>query len=80
MLSALRPYRIWLIVVLVSFISFVGYVLIKLLGSSAGIGLTGLIGGLASSTVTTLSFARRSVETPKKSGGPGKTRKSRRRG
>jgi uncharacterized membrane protein (DUF4010 family) len=64
MLSALNPYRIWLIVVLVSLISFVGYVLIKLIGGGAGIGLTGLVGGLVSSTVTTLSFARRSREAP----------------
>jgi uncharacterized membrane protein (DUF4010 family) len=64
MLSALKPYKIWLIVVLVSLISFVGYALIKVIGSGAGIGLTGLIGGLVSSTVTTLSFARRSKENP----------------
>lgn len=64
MLSAVRPYKLWLIVVLVSFISFAGYVLIKVIGANAGIGLTGLIGGLVSSTVTTLSFARRSKETP----------------
>lgn len=64
MLSALKPYTIWLIVILVSFVSFIGYVLIKLLGGSVGIGLTGLIGGLVSSTVTTLSFARRSRENP----------------
>lgn len=64
MASAVRPYMLWLIVVLVSFVSFAGYVLIKLIGSSAGIGLTGLIGGLVSSTVTTLSFARRSIESP----------------
>lgn len=64
MLTALNPYRIWLIVVLVSLVSFIGYVLIKLIGSGAGIGLTGLVGGLVSSTVTTLSFARRSRENP----------------
>jgi len=64
MLAAVKPYRIWLIVVLVSFISFVGYVLVRALGTDAGIGLTGLIGGLASSTATTLSFARRSKESP----------------
>ena len=63
-LSALKPYKLWLIVVLVSFISFVGYVLIKVMGHGAGIGLTGLVGGLVSSTVTTLSFARRSIEFP----------------
>jgi uncharacterized membrane protein (DUF4010 family) len=67
MLSALKPYKIWLIVVLVSFISFIGYVLINSLGSQAGIGLTGLVGGLVSSTVTTLSFARRSKENPEAS-------------
>jgi uncharacterized membrane protein (DUF4010 family) len=64
MLAALKPFKVWLIVVLVSFISFVGYILVKILGSRAGIGLTGLIGGLASSTVTTLSFAKRSKELP----------------
>jgi uncharacterized membrane protein (DUF4010 family) len=68
MLSALKPYKIWLIVVLVSFVSFIGYVLIKIIGSRAGVGLTGLIGGLVSSTVTTLSFARRSKENPEASG------------
>ena len=68
MLSALKPYKIWLIVVLVSFVSFIGYVLINSLGSRAGIGLTGLIGGLVSSTVTSMSFARRSVENPGASG------------
>jgi uncharacterized membrane protein (DUF4010 family) len=64
MLAALKPFKVWLIVVLVSFISFIGYVLVKILGQGAGIGLTGLIGGLASSTVTTLSFAKRSRELP----------------
>ncbi len=64
MLSALKPFKIWLIVVLVSFIGFIGYVLIKVMGAGAGIGLTGLIGGLASSTVTTLSFSGRSNELP----------------
>ncbi len=64
MASAVHPYKLWLIVVLVSFVSFAGYVLIKIIGNGAGIGLTGLIGGLVSSTVTTLSFARRSIESP----------------
>ncbi|MGK5095074.1 MgtC/SapB family protein [Deltaproteobacteria bacterium TL4] len=64
MMSPLNPYKIWLIVVLVSLVSFVGYILIKVLGSAAGIGLTGLVGGLVSSTVTTLSFAKRSKEHP----------------
>jgi uncharacterized membrane protein (DUF4010 family) len=63
-LSAIKPYTIWLIVILVSLISLVGYILIQIMGSGIGVGLTGLIGGLVSSTVTTLSFARRSLELP----------------
>lgn len=59
-LDVLRPYSLWLMVVFISGISFLGYVLIKLVGARRGIGLTGLLGGLASSTAVTLSFAKRS--------------------
>lgn len=61
-LNVLNPYNIWLMVVFISGISFLGYVLIKLVGARRGIGLTGLLGGIASSTAVTLSFARRSHE------------------
>jgi len=59
-LDVLNPYKIWLMVVLISGISFLGYILIKIVGSRQGIGLTGLLGGLASSTAVTLSFSQRS--------------------
>jgi uncharacterized membrane protein (DUF4010 family) len=55
-----NPYTIWLLVVLISGISFVGYILNKTLGASKGIGLTGFLGGLASSTAVTLNFTQRS--------------------
>lgn len=55
-----NPYHIWLFVVLISGISFLGYVLMKATNVKQGIPLTGLLGGLASSTATTLSFAERS--------------------
>lgn len=58
--DVLEPYSVWLMVVFISGISFLGYVLIKLVGARRGIGLTGLLGGLASSTAVTLSFAERS--------------------
>lgn len=58
--DVLVPYKIWLMVVLISGISFSGYILIKIVDSRRGIGLTGLLGGLASSTAVTLSFAQRS--------------------
>lgn len=58
--DVLNPYKIWLMVVLISGISFLGYVLVKVAGPRRGVGLTGLLGGLASSTAVTLSFAQRS--------------------
>ncbi|MCB9421882.1 MAG: MgtC/SapB family protein [Ardenticatenaceae bacterium] len=58
--DVLNPYKIWLMVVLISGISFLGYVLVKVVGSQRGVGLTGLLGGLVSSTAVTLSFSQRS--------------------
>lgn len=60
--DVLNPYEIWLMVVFISGISFLGYVLVKVVGARQGIGLTGLLGGLASSTAVTLSFAERSQD------------------
>jgi uncharacterized membrane protein (DUF4010 family) len=62
--DALNPQRIWLMVVLVSGISFTGYVLMKLVNVRNGIGLTGFLGGLVSSTAVTLSFSQRSRGQP----------------
>lgn len=58
--DVLVPYNVWLMVVLISGISFLGYVLIKIVGTRRGVGLTGILGGMASSTAVTLSFAQRS--------------------
>ncbi len=58
--AVLVPYKVWLMVVFISGISFLGYVMIKIVGPRRGVGLTGLLGGLASSTAVTLSFAQRS--------------------
>jgi uncharacterized membrane protein (DUF4010 family) len=60
--DVLVPYKIWLMVIFISGISFLGYLLIKIVGARRGVGLTGLLGGLASSTAVTLSFAQRSRE------------------
>lgn len=60
--GALNPYKLWLLVLLISGLSLVGYVATRLLGPNRGIPLTGLTGGLVSSTATTLSFARQSRE------------------
>lgn len=58
--GALKPYELWLLVVLISGLSLVGYVSVRWLGPGRGTALTGLFGGLVSSTAVTLTFARRS--------------------
>jgi uncharacterized membrane protein (DUF4010 family) len=58
--DVLNPHKIWLMVVLISGLSFVGYLLIKVVGSKRGIGITGFLGGLVSSTAVTLTFSQRS--------------------
>jgi len=55
--NVLNPYHIWWMVVLIAGISFVGYFAMKLIGTRKGLMLTGLFGGLASSTALTLDFA-----------------------
>ena len=54
-----NPYITGLMVVLISGISFVGYGLMKWFGER-GIGLSGIFGGLVSSTVVTMDLAQRS--------------------
>jgi uncharacterized membrane protein (DUF4010 family) len=62
--NVVSPRNVWLMVVLLSGISFAGYVAVKFAGARRGIGLTGLFGGLVSSTAVTLGFAARSRQTP----------------
>src|SRR5262249_45655228 len=60
--GALNPYSLWLLVLLISSLSLVGYVGSRWLGAGRGTVLTGVTGGLVSSTAVTLSFARQSRE------------------
>jgi uncharacterized membrane protein (DUF4010 family) len=53
----IRPRELWMLVLLFSGMSFVGFIAQRLTGA-AGYPLTGLIGGLVSSTSVTLTFAR----------------------
>ena len=57
--AVLNPFQIWLMVVLIVGIGLCGYVAYKLFGAHAGTILGGVIGGLISSTATTVSYARR---------------------
>jgi uncharacterized membrane protein (DUF4010 family) len=58
--DAASPFKIGLMVVFILGLSFLGYVLIKIVGARRGIGLTGILGGLVSSTAVTLTMSERS--------------------
>ncbi len=62
--DSLNPFTIWLMVVLVSGLGFLGYVAMRLFGTGSGLALTGLLGGVASSTATTLAMSRQSRAEP----------------
>jgi uncharacterized membrane protein (DUF4010 family) len=66
--GALNPYSLWLLVILISSLSLVGYVLTRMLGPARGTALTGLTGGLVSSTAVTLSFAKEGRDNPQNAG------------
>lgn len=56
------PYKFWLAIVIISAISYVSYLLRKFIFPDKGILLTGLLGGLYSSTATVVILARKSKE------------------
>ena len=62
--GAFNPYKVMFLVILISGISFVGYFLTKFLGAERGLGLTGLFGGLTSSTAVTAAMANQARQTP----------------
>jgi len=67
--GGVRPRELWIVVLLISGLSFLGYTARAIVGPGKGSVLSGLLGGLISSTNVTLSFARTSRVEPQ-SGGP----------
>ncbi len=63
--GVLPPRKIGLFVVAIAGLGFVGYVLTRLLGPSRAAGLTGLVGGLVSSTAVTVSMAQQAAREPR---------------
>ena len=59
-LGVLNPFGIWLMVVLIIAISLAAYLAGKFLGGGRGAVVSGILGGMISSTATTASLARRS--------------------
>ncbi|HEY4636995.1 MAG TPA: DUF4010 domain-containing protein, partial [Burkholderiales bacterium] len=62
--AVLNPRQIWLMVVLISGIGLASYVALRLAGARGGALLAGALGGLVSSTATTVLYARHSREAP----------------
>lgn len=60
----LNPRNIWQIVVLVSAIGFAGYFLTKKFGSRIGLWLSGLLGGIVSSTAVSIAVGRIAQQHP----------------
>jgi len=58
-----NPNRIWLMVVFISGISYAGYIAMKVIGPGRGLGATGVIGGLVSSTAVVTAMAGRVRES-----------------
>ena len=67
-LNIFNPKIIWLMVIFVSGIGFIGYILVKYVGKDKGIGLTGFLGGLVSSTAVTFLMSKKSKESEALSG------------
>ncbi len=59
----LNPYRTWLVVVAVSGVSYLSYILQRWHGEKQGLMLAGIMGGIYSSTVTTVALAKQSRST-----------------
>ncbi|MBE0652003.1 MAG: DUF4010 domain-containing protein [Bacteroidales bacterium] len=59
----ISPYKIWLAVVVISGISYLSYLIQKFILPSKGLVITGILGGMYSSTATTLVLARKSKNT-----------------
>jgi len=54
----INPREVWLLTILIAALSFAGYVAIRVAGPQLGIPLSGIAGGLVSSTATTLNMGR----------------------
>lgn len=62
--DALNPAQLWWMVVLISGVSLAGYAALRIVGQHHGAPILGVLGGLASSTATTLVFARHAASGP----------------
>ncbi len=63
-----RPREIWSLVLVFSGLSFASFIALRVAGPAKGYGVSGLLGGLISSTAVSLSFSRESAKSPQLGG------------
>jgi uncharacterized membrane protein (DUF4010 family) len=66
--DVLNPRNVWFMVVLIVGLNLAGYAAFRILGSRAGTALAGVLGGIISSTATTVSYARTTKADPGRAG------------
>ena len=59
-----RPRQIWSLVLVFSGLSFASFIALRVAGPAKGYGVSGLLGGLISSTAVTMNFSRESAKSP----------------
>lgn len=64
----INPTKVWQIVIIVSTLGFIGYLLEKKFGEKVGLWLSGLLGGIVSSTAVALSVGRMARNNPERAG------------
>jgi len=57
----INPFKTWLVVVAVSSVSYASYLLLKVVKGRGGIFLSGILGGIYSSTIATVVLAKRAA-------------------
>ena len=62
--DAVNPRQLWALTVLLAAVSFAGYIAVKIAGERRGIIMTGIAGGLVSSTAVTMTLAKLARDHP----------------
>jgi uncharacterized membrane protein (DUF4010 family) len=67
-LGGIRPRALWIWVLIFTGVNLVGYFARKVVGEDRGYAVSGMLGGVLSSTAVALGFSRRSRELPERGG------------
>jgi len=62
--NALNPHQIWLMTVMVGAVSYAGYIAVRVAGARRGLLFAAMMGGIATSTTVTWTFARLARSNP----------------